>query len=299
MSNPKDYTVGWICAISTERVAAETFLDEHHEGPEYIFGKHNAVIAVMPDGEYGTSSAAAVARDMLSSFLNVRIGLMVGIEGGAPTEKRDIRLGDVVVSATKDGQSSVFQYDFGKSIQDQAFQTTGFLNQPPTLLRAAVSGLRPSMRPTGMIQAATSKRHSFQSHVVHSSNESATCEVDCDAGLMTLVSRPDRTGDDDNPALHYGTIASANQLMKDPIVRDKLAREAGVLCFEMEAAGLMYHFPCLVIRGICDYSDSYKNKSWQGYAAMKATAYAKDLLARTPPNKIENERTINQQLLTS
>ena len=134
MSNPKDYTVGWICAIATEYVAAQAFLDAKHEGPEYVspndnndytlgkIGKHNVVIAVLPEGEYGISSAASVARDMLHSFPNVRIGLMVGIGGGAPSLKHDIRLGDIVVSAPRDGKGGVFQYDFGKTIQDQSFQ---------------------------------------------------------------------------------------------------------------------------------------------------------------------------------
>jgi nucleoside phosphorylase len=58
------------------------------------------------------------------------------------------------------------------------------------------------------------------------------------------------------------------------LIRDKLAAERDVLCFEMEAAGLVNHFPCLVIRGICDYADSHKNKEWQGYAAVVAAAYA-------------------------
>ena len=80
--------------------------------------------------------------------------------------------------------------------------------------------------------------------------------------------------------------------MKDASVRDRLAAEKDVLCFEMEAAGLMNHFPCLVIRGICDYSDSHKNKEWQGYAAMAAAAYAKDLLCRIPPNRIDAEKKI-------
>ena len=46
----------------------------------------------------------------------------------------------------------------------------------------------------------------------------------------------------------------------------------------MEAAGLMDSFPCLVIRGICDYADSHKNKRWQPYAAATAAAFAKELL---------------------
>jgi len=68
------------------------------------------------DGEYGTDSATSVARDMLHSFPNIRIGLMVGIGGGAPSEKHDIRLGDIVVSSPRDGKGGVFQYDFGKTI---------------------------------------------------------------------------------------------------------------------------------------------------------------------------------------
>lgn len=84
--------------------------------------------------------------------------------------------------------------------------------------------------------------------------------------------------------------------MKDAQVRDKLAAEKAFLCFEMEAAGLMNHFPCLVIRGICDYADSHKHKYWQGYAAMVAAAYAKDLLLQIPPSKVEVERPIAETL---
>ncbi|KAK2036581.1 hypothetical protein LZ31DRAFT_615046 [Colletotrichum somersetense] len=64
----------------------------------------------------------------------------------------------------------------------------------------------------------------------------------------------------------------------------------------MEAVGLMNHFPCLVVRGICDYSDSHKNKQWQGFAAMTAAAYAKDLLCRILPNQLEVERKMKEVL---
>jgi len=110
MSNPGDYTVGWICAIVTEYIAAQEFLDEEHEGPnDYTLGrvgKHNVVIAVVPQGEYGISSATEVAKDMLHTFSNVSIGLMVGIGGGAPSPNHDIRLGDIVASAVSDGRAA-------------------------------------------------------------------------------------------------------------------------------------------------------------------------------------------------
>ncbi|KAJ5656158.1 hypothetical protein N7507_008108 [Penicillium longicatenatum] len=161
MSDPASYTVGWICALPVEYVAAQEFLDEEHKNPrslsrndtnDYTLGKigeHNVVIAVIPDGEYGTASAANVATNMLNSFHNIRIGLMVGIGGGVPSESHDIRLGDIVVSAPRGSEGGVFQYDFGKSIQGQTFQQTRFLNQPPTILRTAVSGIQAQYKRKG------------------------------------------------------------------------------------------------------------------------------------------------------
>ena len=324
----EDYTVGWICAIVTEYVAARQFLDEEHEAPEsvsrhdnnhYTLGriqKHNVVIAVLPDGEYGISSATSVATHMLHSFPNIRIGLMVGVGGGAPSQKHDIRLGDIVVSAPRNGQGGVFQYDFGKAIQDQSFQHTGFLNQPPMVIRTAVQGLAAHYKAEGhqfqetidsILQRKPRLQKEYQRpdlssdrlykpRVTHPLENSAECTIICSKDLSDLELRDERGTDEDNPAIHYGLIASANQLMKDALVRDKLAKEKDVVCFEMEAAGLMNHFPCLVIRGICDYSDTHKNKDWQGYAAMAAAAYAKDLLCVIHPNKVEAESRISEVL---
>ncbi|KAL5336660.1 hypothetical protein BJX70DRAFT_273667 [Aspergillus crustosus] len=104
--------------------------------------------------------------------------------------------------------------------------------------------------------------------------ERSTC-IHCPHGMA--VQREPRVGR--TVTIHYGTIASGNQVMKDAITRDRLSSElGGVLCFEMEAAGLMNTLPCLVIRGIYDYSDSHKNASWQPFAAAVAAIYAKELL---------------------
>ena len=112
-----------------------------------------------------------------------------------------------------------------------------------------------------------------------SENTCDTCET------SSLVARPPR--DRHDPVIYYGLIASGNQVIKHGGTRDKLGKELGILCFEMEAAGLMDNFPCLVIRGICDYADSHKSKQWQGYAAATAAAYAKELLSVIHPNQVE------------
>ncbi|EJT69527.1 hypothetical protein GGTG_13146 [Gaeumannomyces tritici R3-111a-1] len=76
MPDPNNYTVGWVCAISTEYVAAQYFSMTNTSSPHSLRhmrqrlhpwqdGKNNVVNAVLPNGEYGTNSAAVVARDIL------------------------------------------------------------------------------------------------------------------------------------------------------------------------------------------------------------------------------------------
>ena len=89
------------------------------------------------------------------------------------------------------------------------------------------------------------------------------------------------------PVIHYGLIGSANQVMRHGVTREKLQQERGIICFETEAAGLMDNFPSLVIRGICDYSDTHRNKKWQPYAAANSAAYAKELLGVIPPVQVD------------
>ncbi|KAI9037549.1 uncharacterized protein KD926_000197 [Aspergillus affinis] len=86
----------------------------------------------------------------------------------------------------------------------------------------------------------------------------------------------------DIPEFHYGLIGSGDQVMKNANIRDSIAQEFNLLCFEMETAGLMDQLRPLVIRGICDYCDSHKNKKWQEYAALAAAAYAKMFLSGIP-----------------
>ena len=325
MTDPKDYTVGWISAVTTEYVAAQTFLDEEHSLPEDGFindnndytlgkiGKHKVVIAVLPYGEYGLTSAASVATDMLRSFPNIRIGLMVGIAGGAPSKKHDIRLGDIVIGSPCDGEGGVFQFDFGKTIQGQDFKHTKFLNQAPRVILTAVHGLKAHYERKGhQIEEAINRAREknpylpekykrpdidrlYQAEVTHPSENEASCADVC-VDESTLIYRHKRTERELNPAIHYGLIASSNALIKDAILRDRLVEKKDVLCFEMEAAGLVNHFPCLIVRGICDYSDTHKNKEWQGYAAMTAAAYTKDLLYRIHPNKVEAEKRLSEAL---
>jgi nucleoside phosphorylase len=284
-------------------------LDEEHEifanyNSIYTLGRigeYNVVIACLPEGQIGTNSAAAVAVQMKLVFTSIRFGLMVGIGGGVPSMEADIRLGDVVVSSPNKTHGGVVQYDLGKATPS-GFERTGFLNAPPTILLNSVAKLRAnyiggkSRLPeyiSKLNRQPTFARENAGPDILYQADYNheggATCEQ-C-SGERTV----DRQQRSQEIVVHYGTIASGNQVMRDAAERDKVSSElGGVLCFEMEAAGLMNNFPCLAIRGICDYADSHKNKKWQAYAAGVAAAYAKEVLSVIPTAEVAKPHTISE-----
>ncbi|KAL6803698.1 ankyrin repeat-containing domain protein [Trichoderma sp. SZMC 28012] len=293
-------------------------------------GQHNIVIACLPKGYAGSNSAATVATQMVQTFPSIKIGLLVGIGGGIPPK---VRLGDVVVSAP-DGQfPGVIQWDLGKSMEGGKFERTGSLNNPPNSLLSALGKLESkhelegSMIPVILekfkeayplaakkyLNSTSLKDVLFKSDYLHvqgkpiedngidddidedgsgtSDDEEEEGCVSCDPSqIVRRKQRPMR--------VHYGLVASSNTAIEDAEFRDRLNKELGkkVLCVEMEAAGLMNSFPCIVIRGICDYADSHREKTWQKYAAAVAAAFAKELLGSVQSSDVEGERPIRDIL---
>jgi nucleoside phosphorylase len=306
-----------------ETAAAKLMLDKIHpplprlpmDQNTYIFGsigEHNIVIADLPTGAYANTSAATVATQLLSTFHAIRFGFMVGIGGGVPSNSADIRLGDIVVSQPTDTSGGVIQYDLGKALSGGQFKRTGMLNRPSKVLLTAlatlqahhltedsqivgfVSNLQAKMAPhkATKFMRPTQEDCLFQAEYDHVASD--TC-MNCDRSKLL----PRSPREHQEPVIHYGLIGSANQVMKDGRRRDQLARDLGIYCVEMEAAGLMNDFPCLVIRGICDYADSHKNKDWQGYAAAVAAAYAKELLSVVAIDQINSTPTARDTLADS
>lgn len=296
-----DYTVAWICAVPIEIIAAKAMLAEIHSPlPQpktdhnvYMLGTvrgHNVVLVCLPLGVYGTVSASTTVSHMVSTYPNIQFGLMVGIGGGVPS-RADIRLGDVVVSRPIGSSSGVVRYDYGKTVRDGKLQRTGSLNKPPQVLLKAIAHLEGEQMAGKMqISDTLSQTDStireqfarperdmlFKADYYHEQPDNCSaCDQD------QLVDRPLRDKSDE-PYIHYGLIASGDQVMKDAKTRDSIADELDIICFEMEAAGIMDELPSLVIRGICDYCDSHKHKEWQPYAALTAAAYAKTLLSTVP-----------------
>jgi nucleoside phosphorylase len=315
-----DYHVGWICALEVELTAAMAMLDEEHpmivgqdrqDHNSYVLGRmhqHNVVIACMPAGVDGLVPAATVAKDLARTFPDVRVGLMVGIGGGIPDLPRgvDIRLGDVVVSMPEKTWGGVVQYDHGKAESGGTFTFKGQLNQPPELVLRTLSQLqaRHKMRPNKIaeyIHEAVAKNEMLEDNGfvrpdIPDQLFCASChgEMDSEPGLCTEwhKQRPQRKRL--VPVIHYGIIASGNTVVKDTVMRDRIRTQFGALCVEMEAAGLMNDFPCLVVRGICDYADCHKNDGWHAYAAMTAAGYAREFLFYVSPAQARQEQPIRE-----
>ena len=144
------------------------------------------------------------------------------------------------------------------------FIQTGSLNAPPSAVRAAVAKLKSNASLMGhnlrqlwddMLDQYPSLEYQYPGYendilyepdYIHIENA-----VDCKrCDKSHTIARPPRKKPG-NPLVHYGLIGSANQAMKSATKRDKLRNERDIICFEMEAGGLMNDFPCLVIRGIC------------------------------------------------
>ncbi|KAK9860016.1 hypothetical protein MYU51_010205 [Penicillium brevicompactum] len=308
------YTIAWVCALYIEMAAAQAMLDELHErlpasvdNNNYILGsinQHNVVIACLPEGQYGTNNAAIVMTNMKRTFPEIRACLMVGIGGGVP-RKADIRLGDVVVG------TRVMQCDLGKLIGDGQLQRTAISRLCHPLFGTTISTVRskhehrPSQVPS-ILQQKLGGRHSYSRPtsadlLFYASYEHESLADSCDGcDHSKLVPRSRRAPHE--VMIHYGAIASGNQVMRNSTTRDTVARELDVMCFEMESAGLMDILPCLPIRGICDYADSHKNKEWQRYAAATAAAYARELLeelhvTESHPSISTTSESINERKL--
>jgi nucleoside phosphorylase len=313
-----EYTVGWVCALPVELAAAQEMLDEEHHDLErdptdndenlYALGSiggHNVAIVCLPAGRIGNNPAASVSTQMRATFKAIRFGLMVGIGGGVPSAKPDIRLGDVVVSQPHKVHEGVVQYDVGKTTPS-GFERTGSLNSPPQVLLSAVAKVRANeLRRRSQLSTHVSKLERiakfqrvkagpdvlFEAAYDHVGGH--TCDQ-CSVDRHEVRQPRESEGE---VAVYYGTIASGNQVMRSAAERDRLSAElGGVLCFEMEAAGLMNSFPCLVIRGICDYADSHKNKRWQPYAAATAAAYAKEVLSIIPAAEMAKTHTVEEAI---
>ncbi|KAK6495564.1 hypothetical protein TWF481_002612 [Arthrobotrys musiformis] len=267
------YTIAWICSNPIELAVAQGMLDAEHdairidEGPLCVpgrIGQHDVVVCLS-----ARQDATELSNCVAKNFPSIRLSLMVGFAGGVPNPT-DMRLGDVVVG------TKVVGYGRHTFHLDQLFDT-------------AMSALKQKheLGPSRIPSIITEKLGGY--YVNHDRpNSSDDLFV---AGYRHMAQKPDCVGcnevylvprqerESHDPKIHYGAIALVDDRVANGGQRDRIAKDLGAICFQTGN-----HPPhCLLIRGICDYSDSHQGEeAWQRYAAATAAAYAKELLEEIP-----------------
>lgn len=307
------FEIAILCALPLEADAVEALFDRFWDegGTPFdkapgdpnaystgVIGRHNVVLAYMPG--MGKVNSATVANNCRASFPNIRLGLVVGIAGIAPfgPDGEEIILGDVIIS------SGIIQYDLGRQLPGKFTRKDTLLDsfgRPNTEIRTLLAKLQ-GLRGRGSLRNDTEEHLKtlalephlaanypgteydilFSSKYRHIGDKDHCVKAGCDGAavarqrLQSNSSLP--------PAIHFGLIACGDSVMKSGEDRDAIMETEGVIAFEMESAGVWDVFPCVVIKGGCDYADSHKNKKWQHYAAATAAACMKSFLKSWVPS---------------
>ncbi|KAG2411912.1 hypothetical protein HFD88_009468 [Aspergillus terreus] len=313
-SSRDEFAIAIICALTLEAEAVEALFDETYDrlsafykkqsGDDNAYfngriGSHNVVLCLMP--RMGKGNAASVAASLKISYRKIQVALVVGICGGAPYSptKEEIFLGDVIIS------DAVIEYDFGRQYRGGFMRKTGVrdtLGRPNREIQSLLAGLQPQqsrrdfqakmLQHLRVIQAAQPywRQPSSADDVLCLDDTSdEVCQEALDASCIRLGCAQDRICrrrdclENRSPAIQIGTVASADTVMKSGEHRDGLVKSEGVIGFEMEGAGVWNNLSCIIIKGVCDYADSHKNKAWQPYAAATGAAAAKAFLEYWDP----------------
>jgi nucleoside phosphorylase len=280
MDGSNVYTIALICAPKVWTAVGYLLEATHNtqhpiEDPSFkniCFGKigsHNIIAVSWPDEEAGITRSKLIASEILQNFRSVRFVLLVTTGSGIPKPGKhsQVRLGDVVVSSPKHTFGGIVQFSIG--LETGQPETIGSSYKPATRLLTALAAL---------------KSH----HMLHD-NRMAQYVAKIQASDDAQYRFPGRDADEmeefDNhcetaSVIHYGTIASGDQLVNDIRVRDQIRDKFQAKCIEMESAGAAAESNCLVICGIRDYADGSATKvQWEGYAAAAAAGFATEFLS--------------------
>ncbi|RAH75014.1 5'-methylthioadenosine/S-adenosylhomocysteine nucleosidase family protein [Aspergillus aculeatinus CBS 121060] len=313
-----------------ENDATNTFIRAPMDMNSYTTGKianHRVVLAHMPG--MGKVNAAATAAGIQASFTELKLVLIVGICGGVPQAHDPILLGDVVISRNiVPAENAIFHpYDpvseisehpqFGRPTWVVRSLLAKLENQKTYLEEKTSKHLDCLLRKPGFAQSrypGDKEDQLFLPDYMHKHRNPHDCDCVQPGKSCTIAkhSSCDQLGcepeylvpraRDENTTtllLHFGSIASGDQVIKSGQHRDRVAQTKNVIAFEMEGAGAWNYLPCLIIKGVCDYADSHKNKKWQRHAAAAAAASARAVLDVYESPKDEDEQTTPvRQLLT-
>lgn len=284
-----------VTALPKERAAVLAAMSVHErfgvEGDPKVYDiglfvdsqtNRNPRAVILCQSGMGNDNAATAATDALRSFPNVEHVIMTGIAGGCPNPdvpSEHVRLGDIVFS----GEAGIVEYDFVKE-EPNSRKTRSSPQKPSARILDVASaicademlGKRPWLNEIEQIieKIPGCARPPSSMDILHAPDQ-------------TIIEHPKGAERHDQPVVHNGGIGTADTLQKNPQSRDELRDKYRVKAIEMEAGGMQnaawaHDRSIMVVRGICDYCDTFKNDAWQNYAAAVAAAFTKILILEMP-----------------
>jgi nucleoside phosphorylase len=268
--DPSLVSIGIVTAITVETLALREILDDvvtvHFPGDPHPYhwgtlpssdATQPHVVVVAQQTRDGTRDAAWLCGHMPHTFESLRAFVMCGIAAGVPSDEpgRNVALGDIVVATDVVDYRHERRVDGGDILRGASHQPGAvWMDADHQVLSDEMMGAPPWLP---LLEAAGDP-----------------------------FRRPHPAT---RPRAHRGRVGSADLLLRDRDFRDKVARELGVLAFEMEGAGVAIgsHLagrPWYMVRGIADHGDNWtKNDTWHPYAALAAASYLRSVLARCAP----------------
>lgn len=272
------FTIAVLCALPREANAVMALLDEEWEDAaqkygksanddnSYTFGLLGGKPIVLAYASMGKVAAANVSKDLTTSFSNISLLLVVGVCGGAPKNPEtnvEVQLGDIIIS------TQVIQGDFGR-VYERGFERKTEIED--TLGRASRE-IRGFVTKLSTLHAETRITKRTNEYLINTFRHTVYRKrFHCPAKVEEELSKQQSL---QHVALHFGRIMSTDSVIKSAPYRDDAILRERAVAFEMESAGTWENAPTLLLKGVCDYADSSKNKDWQDFAALSAASCAK------------------------
>ncbi|KAE9566313.1 hypothetical protein CGMCC3_g17528 [Colletotrichum fructicola] len=304
----EDVRIAVICALPREYDAVilafdEIWSDEDTREPALSrhnhtlgrIGIHHVVLALLPN--MGKACAANEVVWLRSEYAGLEVAFLTGICGAVPKPgtENEILLGDVVIGKSivhlsrlsKDVRTFLATYETHHGRDDLQQRITKILAQIQQVAIAKDRHCynRPAAQDDILYEPNYLHKHRDQSDCVchgwaacDGAIKASCKQLKCDVRHQVSRKRLESKGPE--LRIHIGRIGSGDTVMKSGKHRDRVAAEHGIIAFEMEGAGVWEEIPCIIVKGVCDYADSHKNKSWQDFAAAMAASATKALLER-------------------
>lgn len=282
-------------------------------------GQHNVVLVTLPNmGTTSAASASAALRSSYNGLrVALVVGICGGVPR---ISGHDAFLGDVVISksviqydygreypgsfvvrntiedslgrANRDirGLLSHFETERGRELlQDKSASHLKKLQELAIRKRRRANYQCPGKSQDSLFAPDSIHKHraacdacaAEASAICDPATKASCAQLGCDEAYQVVRNHPSLPdGVEYAPEIFIGRIASGNKVMKSGTDRDRIAAEHDIVAFEMEGAGVWDEVPCIVVKGICDYADSHKNKNWQDFAAATAAAVARSIIER-------------------